>query len=372
MNVQTIFSIVERVLILPSLIYVSLTLKITEIPQMFIHFSSIVTTKPWLFLSIVCLILLVFAFVLADPVIYAMSLGFFIITSNYISISWILIIIFTSLFLLMLILNTIKTGWRNDQSKSLSIINIHRSHIIVFMIILLVFFVFIPYLSTELASMAILLFLKVPQPKDAALVPLWMFMTNNIVGESIIVSVVLAVVYGLIQKISSIISMYMVPSKSAVIEDAKEWLSKETWFTPALMYIGSFAESIIITPLLYSTVMILIERVSMMLGILIMNTFILNIVNFVIALLMFFIVWRFVSKIISFEPLRPSLRSVIFVGTIVILIYLAIYSRYSVIINPFDPSFTAFDSYIYDTYISFYNTLFLIVQWILILIGVVP
>ncbi len=373
MNVQTIFSIIERILMLPSIIYVLFTLNTIELLQMFTHLYLIITTKPWLFLGVVCLILLLFAFAFANTVIYAIGLGFFAIINNYISSSWSFIIIFISLFFVMLILDTIKTGWRNDQSKSLSIINVRKSHIILFVVVFLIFFIFIPYLNSELASIVISLFLKVPQPKDPALVPLWSFMTNNIIGESIVIGIALVVTYKLIQEIGSIISLYVVPSRSAVMEDAKEWLSKETWLAPTLMYIGSFAESIIITPLIYSTVMILIEQVSkVFFGILIMNTFILNVLNFVIALVMFFIVWRFVSRIISFEPIRPSLRPVILIGITIILMYLAIYLKYSVIINPFNPSFTVFDSYILNTYISFYNTLFFIVQWILILMGVAP
>ncbi|MGB9728958.1 MAG: hypothetical protein ACP5GU_06060 [Thermoprotei archaeon] len=370
MNIQAIFSIVERALMLPLLAYILFALRITDLLR--VPMYLLITTKVWLFLGIICLVLLVLAFILADPIIYATGFGFFVIISNYINVPLLFIMIFTSLLMIMFILNTIKTGWRNGQPKSLGIVSINKFHTMLAVIIFLMFFILIPYLNSELAGIIVSLFLRIPQPKDSALIPLWAFMTSNIIGESIIVGIVLAITYKLVQEIGSTISMYIVPSRSAVIEDAIEWLNKETWLEPALRYVGSFAESIIIAPPIYSVVMILIEQVTKTFGILRMNPFILNVINFIIALGVLFFVWRFISRIISFEPIRPSLRPILFVGITIILMYLAIYIKYSVIINPFNPSFTAFDSYIFDTYISFYSTLFFIVQWILILMGAAP
>lgn len=370
MNGKTIFSIIERILTLPLLIYVVFTLRITELLQ--IPMYSIITTRVWLFLGIVCLVLLIIAFVLADPIIYATGLGFFIVASNYINVPLSFIMMFTGLLVIMFILDTIRTGWRNGQLKSLGIVNIGKFHVMLLVVIFFMFFVLIPYLNSELASIAVSLFLRMPQPKDSALIPLWNFMTGNVIGKSIIVGVVLAITYKLVQDVGSIISMYVVPSKSAVMEDAIEWLSKETWLEPALRYIGSFAESIIIAPPIYSIIMILIEQVTKLSNVLRANPFMLNVINFIIALIVLFIVWRFISRIISFEPIRPSLRPILFITITIILMYLAVYIKYSVIINPFSPNFTAFDSYIFDTYISFYTTLFFIVQWILILMGAAP
>ncbi len=367
MNTETLFSITERALMVPLIIYILMTLKISEILQI----STIISSKTWIFLEIICLILLLIAFISVDPVIYTTALGLFVIISYHVNAGNMLIVILVGLSIIMLILDTIKTGWRNNQPRNLGVISFNSFSLIILMLVFSIFFIIIPFFNSGLASIIINLFSSIPSPKDPALIPLWAFLTDNIVGRAIIVIIALAVTYRIIQESGSIIAMYIMPSKNAVIDDAKEWLTKETWLEPALKYIGSFAESIIIAPFIYTIFMISLDVIFNPFN-RILNPFVLSIVNFITALLIFFIVWYFISKLMSFEPIKPSLKSIIVTGIIVILILLVVFIKYSIIINPLNPTATPLDSYIVDTYISFYTTLFIIVQWILILMGVAP
>lgn len=369
MRTETLFSIIERIFMLPLLIFMLTSLKLSDILQI----SMIINTKTWIILEIICLTLSLIAIIVDDIVIYATGLGLFIIVNNYININLSFITLLIGTFIIILILNTVKTGWRDDQPHNLGIINVNNFSLILLILIFITFFILIPILNSGLANIVINLFLSIPLPKDPALVPLWSFLTGNIVGKAMITIIAIAITYKILQEIGSIISMYVAPSKSAVFEDAKEWLMKETWLEPALKYIGSFAESIIIAPPIYVIIMTLINIVSAkFFRPTIINPFILNIANFIIALIVFFSIWYFISKLMSFEPIKPTLKPILITGIIVILIYLVIFIKYSILVNPFNPTPTPLDSYIMDTYISFYTTLFIIIQWILILMGAAP
>jgi hypothetical protein len=369
MNAETLFSIIERILMLPLLIFIFASFRLSDILQI----NVIISTRTWIFLEIVCLILLLIAIIINDLIFYATGLGLFVIVSNYVNINSSFIILLIGTFIVMLILNTIKTGWRTKQPHNLGVINANNFSLIVLILVFIILFILIPILNLSLSSMVINLFLSIPSPEDPALVPLWNFLTGNIIGKTVIIIIAIAITYKMLQEIGSIISMYIVPSKSAVLEDAREWLIKETWLEPAFKYIGSFAESVIIAPLIYVIIMTLIGIISTKLSsITIINPFILSIVNFIIAMIVFFVVWYFISKLMSFEPINPTLKPILITGITVILIYLVIFIKYSILVNPFNPTPVPLDSYIMNTYISFYTTLFIMIQWILILMGVAP
>jgi len=369
MKTETLFSVIERISMSPLLIFILMSLKLSDILQI----NMIINTKTWIILEIVCLALSLIAIIIDNPIIYATGLGLFIIASNYININSLFITLLIGVFVITLILNTIKTGWRIDQPRNLGIVNVNNFSLIVLILILITFFILIPIFNSGLANIVINLFLNTPPPKDPALVPLWSFFMDNIVGRIVITIIAIAITYKILQEIGSIISIYITPSRSAIFEDAREWLTEETWLEPALKYIGSFAESIIIAPPIYVIIMTFIDIVSArFFHPTNINPLILNVINFIIALIVFLNVWYFISKLMSFEPIKPTLKPVIITAITVVLMYLVIFIKYSTLVNPFNPTPTPLDSYIMDTYISFYTTLFIMIQWILILMGVAP